>query len=78
MEVRRGDLAERAHWDDYQEAFRVMLERTSTDAAPWYVIPADRKWFRDLVVSEIIVATLEALDLQYPPAADDLASIEIP
>ncbi len=61
-----GDLRERDHWDAYQEAYRVMLERTSTEHAPWYVIPADRKWFRNLLVSEILVATLEALDMAFP------------
>ena len=61
-----GDLDERQHWDDYQEAFRVMLDETSTDAAPWYVIPADRKWFRNLLVSEIMVQTLRGLDMAWP------------
>ncbi len=65
-----GDLAEREHWDEYQEAFRVMLHETSTDAAPWYVIPADRKWFRNLVVSEIIVQTLRDLDMAWPAAEE--------
>ena len=67
-----ADLDERAHWDDYQEAFRVMLERTSTDAGPWYVVPADRKWFRNLLVSEIIVDTLEALGMAWPAPPPDL------
>lgn len=61
-----GDLNEREHWDDYQEAFRVMLEKTSTPDAPWYVIPADRKWFRNLLVSEILVQTLRDLDMDWP------------
>jgi PPK2 family polyphosphate:nucleotide phosphotransferase len=61
-----GDLAEREHWDEYQHAFRVMLEKTSTDDAPWYVIPADRKWFRNRLISEIIVSTLKSLDMKYP------------
>lgn len=61
-----GDLAEREHWTDYQEAFRVMLEETSTEQAPWYVIPADRKWFRNLLVSEIMVQTLRDLDMDWP------------
>jgi len=68
-----GDLAEREHWDDYQEAFRVMLEETSTDEAPWYVIPADRKWFRNLLVSEIMVQTLRDLDMTWPDAEDGVA-----
>ncbi|RMH83541.1 MAG: polyphosphate kinase 2 family protein [Actinomyces sp.] len=72
-----GDLAERERWDAYQEAFRVMLERTSTPWAPWWVIPADRKWFRNLLVSEILVEVLEALDPRWPPPTDDLTGVEI-
>ncbi|GJM37926.1 MAG: polyphosphate kinase [Acidimicrobiales bacterium] len=72
-----GDLRERAHWDQYQEAFRVMLERTSTVHAPWYVIPADRKWFRNLLVSEIIAATLEQLDMAFPPAEEGIRDLVI-
>ena len=73
-----GDLKEREHWDEYQEAFRVMLERTSTDHAPWYVIPADRKWFRNVLVSEIMVDTLERLDMRFPPPEDGLHDVVIP
>ena len=61
-----GDIEERKHWDEYQEAFRVMLEETSTDDAPWYVIPADRKWFRNLLISEVLVQTLRDLDMDWP------------
>lgn len=73
----KGDLAERALWDDYQEAFRVMLERTSTDHAPWYVIPADRKWFRNRLISQIIVDTLEGLDLSFPAAEEGIEGLVI-
>ena len=72
-----ADLKERERWDDYQAAFAAMLERTSTDHAPWHVIPADRKWFRNLLVSEIIVDTLEGLDMRYPPAEEGLDDITI-
>ena len=72
-----GDLAERERWDDYQKAFTHMLERTSTEHAPWHVIPANRKWFRNLVISELLVDTLERLDPQFPPADDDLDGITI-
>jgi PPK2 family polyphosphate:nucleotide phosphotransferase len=72
-----GDLAERARWHDYQAAYRDMLAETSTATVPWYVVPADRKWFRDLVVSEILVSTLESLDIDYPPADEDLDGIVI-
>ncbi|HSJ26799.1 MAG TPA: polyphosphate kinase 2 family protein [Acidimicrobiia bacterium] len=65
-----GDLADRKLWDDYQRAYADMLERTSQAHAPWYVVPAGRKWYRDIVVSSILVQTLEALDLRFPPNAD--------
>ena len=60
------DLEERAHWDDYMQAFEDALSETSTEHAPWYVVPANRNWFRDLVISEILVETLEGLDIQLP------------
>ncbi len=56
-----GDLKERLRWDDYQQAFEEMLVETSTDAAPWYVIPANRKWYRNIVISQLLVNTLEDL-----------------
>ena len=63
-----GDLPERALWDRYiEEAFEECLERTSTAAAPWYLIPANKKWFRDLAVSRVVAETLEGLDPHYPP-----------
>ena len=67
---RKGDLEERARWDDYVAAFEEAIGRTSTDAAPWYVVPADRKWYRNWAVSRILAETLEAMDPQYPPAED--------
>lgn len=59
-----GDLKERALWKDYQQAYKDAIEKTSTDYAPWYIIPADRKWFRNLVVASILVKTLKDLELQ--------------
>ena len=67
-----GDLAERDRWDDYQDAFDDVLSRTSTDVAPWYVIPADRKWFRNLAVATILAETMAELKPEYPPVADDV------
>jgi PPK2 family polyphosphate:nucleotide phosphotransferase len=67
-----GDLAERKLWDDYQEAFDDMLDRTSTDIAPWYLIPANHKWFRDLAVSSILADSIDDLKPAYPPVADDV------
>ncbi len=61
-----GDVRERGHWDDYMNAYREAIEATSTEAAPWYIIPADKKWFTRLAVSEVIVQTLQSMDLHYP------------
>jgi len=72
-----GDLEERKKWDDYQVAFADMLNETSTDDAPWYVIPADRKWFRNLLISQIVADTLEGLNMDYPAAEDGLTDIVI-
>ncbi len=69
---RLNDLEERKRWDDYIAAYQDMLERCSTEAAPWYVIPADRNWFRNLAVSEIVAETLEAMNPQFPPSPDPL------
>ena len=61
-----ADVRERQFWDDYQDAYEDMIRNTSTEDAPWYVVPADNKWFTRLVLSEVIVHTLEELDLAYP------------
>lgn len=66
-----ADYAERAFWDDYQKAFEDMLENTSTDWAPWFVIPADNKWFARLAISEVVSAALERLDLKIPTVSDE-------
>jgi PPK2 family polyphosphate:nucleotide phosphotransferase len=68
-----GDLAERAFWDDYQAAYQDALARCSTDAAPWYVVPADRKWYRNWVVANLLLDAMRDMDPQYPPADYDLA-----
>jgi PPK2 family polyphosphate:nucleotide phosphotransferase len=67
-----GDLEERALWDEYMTAYREMLERCSTDWAPWYVIPSEHNWFRNLAVAEIVADTLQDLDPQLPPASEPL------
>jgi PPK2 family polyphosphate:nucleotide phosphotransferase len=72
-----GDLKERRFWDDYQEAYEVALEKCSTDWAPWYVIPADRKWFRNLAVSSILVETLEDMDIEMPVAEFDVSNVVV-
>ncbi len=61
-----GDVRERGHWDDYMNAYTDAIANTSTEAAPWYIIPADKKWFTRLAVSEVIVRKLESLKLSYP------------
>lgn len=73
----KGDLNERELWSEYQEAFETVLSRTSTEWAPWYVIPADRKWYRNLVISRILVDALESLEMQYPEPEGDLEGIVI-
>ncbi len=65
-----ADLAARAKWDEYARAFEEMLERTSTRRAPWRVVPADRKWYRDWVVATVLVETLQSLRLKWPPFAE--------
>jgi len=65
-----ADIRERQCWDDYQEAYEAMIRNTASEHAPWYVVPADNKWFTRLVVSTVIVATLESLDLAYPKVDD--------
>ena len=72
-----GDLAERKRWDDYQRVYAEAISETSTDFAPWYVVPADRKWYRNLVVSQILIDTLEGLDLRYPEPEEGLEGIVI-
>lgn len=68
--VGHADLAERARWDDYQAAYLEALTRCSTDLAPWHVVPADRKWYRDWAISRLLLATLQDLDLTWPTPAD--------
>ena len=61
-----ADIRERKYWDNYQDAYEDMIRNTATEDAPWYVVPADNKWFTRLVVSAVLVETLESLDLSYP------------
>ena len=74
---RLGDLEERKRWDDYTAAYEDMLDRCSTDDAPWYVIPANRKWFRNLAVAEILADTLDDLNPRYPEPEEDLAGVVV-
>jgi PPK2 family polyphosphate:nucleotide phosphotransferase len=70
-----ADVREREYWDQYVEAYDDVLRKCSTGNAPWYVVPANWKWFRDLAVSEIVAQTLEEMGLQYPKPTADLSSI---
>ena len=72
-----GDLDERKLWGDYQAAYEDVLNKTSSTHAPWYIVPANRKWYRDLVISKVLVETLENLNMKYPEPKDDLSGIVI-
>jgi PPK2 family polyphosphate:nucleotide phosphotransferase len=72
-----GDLAEREKWDDYQRAYEDAINQTSSPHAPWHIVPADRKWIRDLYVSSVLVKTLEDLQMAYPKPAEGLDKVKI-
>jgi PPK2 family polyphosphate:nucleotide phosphotransferase len=74
---RLGDLDERKLWDDYMKAYQDVLNETSTKYAPWYVVPANRKWYRDLVISTILVETLKDLKMNYPAPQENLNGVVI-
>jgi PPK2 family polyphosphate:nucleotide phosphotransferase len=74
---RLGDLEERKRWDDYIAAYEDALSRCSTSRAPWYVIPANHKWFRNLAVAEILADTLDELKPRYPEPAEDLTAVRV-
>ena len=67
-----GDIDERASWADYQAAYELVLERCSTDAAPWLVVPADRKWYRNWAIGSVLRETLDGMDLTWPDADFDV------
>jgi PPK2 family polyphosphate:nucleotide phosphotransferase len=72
-----GDLVERGFWGDYIAAYETALTRTSTTAAPWHIVPADRKWYRNLVLANILVDTLKGLGMQFPAPPEDLAGLVV-
>jgi len=74
---RESDIQERRLWSAYMEAYEEALTKTSTTWAPWYVVPSDRKWFRDLFVSEQIVSTLERFRMRYPPLPPELRAAQV-
>jgi polyphosphate kinase 2 (PPK2 family) len=67
-----GDLEDRALWDDYMAAYGDALERCSTDHAPWHVVPADRKWYRNWAITRLLIEVMEAHDLRWPEADFDV------
>lgn len=73
-----GDLDDRALWDKFMEAYSDVLSLTSTDDSPWYIIPADRKWYRNLLVADILIKTLKGLNMEYPGIDYDPKSVTIP
>ena len=72
-----ADLRERQYWDQYMEAFEVVLSKCNTKVAPWHIVPANHKWYRDLVIGKAIVKALEGLDMKYPEPERDFSDIEI-
>ena len=73
----KGDLEDRKLWGVFRGAYQDMLSRTSTEHAPWYIVPANRKWYRNLVVSSILIDTLETMDPRYPPPEEGLDEIVV-
>jgi PPK2 family polyphosphate:nucleotide phosphotransferase len=74
---RPGDVAERKFWDDYTAAFEEMLTETSTDFAPWYLVPSNRNWLRNLAISEIVADAIDELNPQYPAPVPGIVGLKI-
>jgi polyphosphate kinase 2 (PPK2 family) len=74
--ISQADFNERKFWDDYMDAYEAALTRCNTPEAPWYIIPANKKWFRNLAVSHIIAETLEGMDMKFPKPAIDLTKLK--
>lgn len=74
--ISEGDYAERPYWDAYTEAFEAALSKCSTEHAPWFIIPSNHKWFRNLAVSKIVVETMEQLNMKFPQPSVDIRKIE--
>lgn len=73
----KADLSDRARWDDYQGAFEEAISETSTEYAPWYIVPANRKWYRNLVAASIVIEALEGMDPRYPEPEEGLDTLTI-
>ena len=72
-----ADLKERGKWDEYTRAYEAALGATSTDDAPWYVIPADHKWYRNRVISQLLLDTLSDMNPQFPEPEVDLTNVAV-
>ncbi|MYF99379.1 polyphosphate kinase 2 family protein [Candidatus Poribacteria bacterium] len=75
--ITEADIRERSYWDDYMQAYEVVIQKCSTDWAPWYVIPANKKWYRNIVITERIVETLEKLDMNFPKPSSDVSTLYV-
>lgn len=74
----KGDLPVRKKWDKYMQAYGDALSRCNTEYAPWFIVPANKKWYRDVVITRAIVETMESMGLDYPEPEKDLADVKIP
>jgi polyphosphate kinase 2 (PPK2 family) len=72
-----GDIEERNLWDDYQRAYQVALEQCNTEYAPWHIIPSDKKWARNLIVSEVLRSTMERLNPEFPAPESNYTGISV-
>lgn len=75
--ITEADIRERAYWDDYMQAYEAALQKCSTDWAPWYIIPANKKWYRNVVITERIVENLEKLDMNFPKPSSDVSTLYV-
>jgi polyphosphate kinase 2 (PPK2 family) len=66
-----SDVRERGHWDDYMDAYEEMIRETATEYAPWYVVPANNKWYTRIIVAAAVIEALASLDLRYPKVGKD-------
>jgi PPK2 family polyphosphate:nucleotide phosphotransferase len=74
---RRSDIEDRVLWNNYQHAYEEALTRCNTESAPWHIVPADRKWYRDIVVATALIEGLESLKLRYPEPVEDLTGVVV-
>ena len=73
----RADLDERKLWNDYQKAYTAVLEKCNTDVAPWYIVPSDRKWYRNLLVSNLLRTKMEQMNPEFPEVQEDFSGIVV-